>query len=121
MPIPSAFDPPSASPASHRAAGEKPGRDASGPGSDPFGKGAVNAMPPEEKKTVCGAKAVRKALLAGRAEKIYLARDASEAVVGPLRRLAEENAIPVDGSHSMRDLGKKASIEIGAAAVALTK
>ncbi|MBO4406229.1 MAG: ribosomal L7Ae/L30e/S12e/Gadd45 family protein [Clostridia bacterium] len=75
----------------------------------------------EGKKIVCGARSAIKALRAGRAEKIFLARDASESVTGPVRESAEEKSVPVDGTHSMRELGKAASIEIGAAAVTVLK
>ena len=75
----------------------------------------------EGKRFVCGAKAVRKALESGSVTSLWLARDAAEEVVAPLRDLAERRSVPVDGTRSMRELGKAAAIAVGSAAVALLK
>lgn len=75
----------------------------------------------EGKKLAVGAKAAKKALAAGRAEFLYLASDASESVVAPLRSSAAESGVPLDEEHTMRELGRAAGIEIGAGAVTVLK
>ncbi len=75
----------------------------------------------EGKRIACGAKSVKKALAGGNVTALWLAHDASEGVIASLRDLAERQMIPVDETHTMRELGKAASIEIGSAAVALLK
>lgn len=72
-------------------------------------------------KFVAGAKEAKKALALGRAAYLYLAADAAENVIEPLRLLASENGVPVDEEHTMRDLGRAAGIAIGAGAVTILK
>ena len=118
MPDPPAFDLQTASPAFRRRRGKGEKR------ADEkalFGKGTENVMDLKGKRIVCGAKSVKKALEREGVSSLWLARDASEEVVAPLRELAEKRSVPVDETRTMRELGKAASIEIGSAAVALLK
>ena len=75
----------------------------------------------EGKKLAAGAKAAKKALAAGRAEMIYLACDASESLVGPLRLSAREKGIPVVEDSTMRELGRAAGIAVGAGTVTVLR
>ena len=75
----------------------------------------------EGKKLAVGAKVAKKALDAGRVEMLYLACDASESVVGPLRSSALEKGVPVVEDSTMRELGRAAGIAIGAGAVTVLK
>ena len=119
MPEPPAFGPLTAFSASRCRRGK--GQSASGRTPDLSGEGTENVMTLEGKKIACGAKSVRKALESRRASSLWLARDASEGVVAPLRDLAVSQSVPVDETKTMRELGRAASIEIGSAAVALLK
>ena len=52
---------------------------------------------------------------------VFLASDADGGVVQPLRSLCEEKSIDMGIAHTMGELGKTCSIEVGAAAVAVLK
>ena len=73
------------------------------------------------KKTVVGAKQLRKALNAQRAEAVYLAEDADPDMTVPIAELCKLNGIPFVWVHSMRELGQACGIEVGAAAAAAVK
>ena len=70
------------------------------------------------KKTVVGAKQLRKALISRRATAVYLAGNADPALTIPLQELSQEHGIPCFWVRSMRDLGNACGIEVGAAAAA---
>lgn len=70
------------------------------------------------KKTVVGAKQLRKALNSCRATAVYLAENADPALTLPLQQLANEHGIPCFWVRSMLDLGSVCGIEVGAAAAA---
>ena len=70
------------------------------------------------KKTVVGAKQLRKALISRRATVVYLAANADPNLTLPLLELSEENGIPYVWVRSMQDLGRTCGIEVGAAAAA---
>lgn len=70
---------------------------------------------------VIGAKQTLKHLERGDAELIYVAGDAEERVLMPIRRIAAEKGVPVVEAGSMRDLGRACGIEVGAATAAVLK
>ena len=70
------------------------------------------------RKTVAGAKQLRKALASGNAGCIYLAADADPAVTEPLFALCRHYNAKVAWVRSMTDLGRACGIEVGAAAAA---
>ena len=69
-------------------------------------------------KMVVGAKQLRKALLSGKARRVYLACNADPAMTEPLEALCREKRISCAWVKSMKDLGEAAGIEVGAAAAA---
>lgn len=70
---------------------------------------------------VIGVKQVTKAVNKDQALCVFLASDADGRVVQPLRAICEEKSIDMDTAHTMEELGKTCSIEVGAAAVAVLK
>ena len=70
------------------------------------------------KKTVVGAKQLRKALISRRATAVYLAENADPNLTLPLQELSQENGIPCFWVRSMHALGAACGIEVGAAAAA---
>ncbi len=71
------------------------------------------------RKVVVGAKQIRKALVAGRTNQVYLAENADPALTEPIEALCREhNAICV-WVPSMTALGHACGIEVGAAAAAV--
>jgi len=70
------------------------------------------------KRTVVGAKQLRKALSAGQAKRVYLAANADPAITEPLEALCQLNAVDYAWVKSMTDLGHACGIEVGAAAAA---
>ena len=73
------------------------------------------------KKTVAGAKQLRKALVSGAAECMYLAVNADPAITEPLLMLSRRYRVTVAWVRSMTDLGRACGIEVGAAAAAAIK
>ena len=69
-------------------------------------------------KTVVGAKQLRKALAAGKAKRVYLAKNADPAITEPLEALCRQNQIPCVWIPTMSDLGAACGIDVGAAAAA---
>lgn len=69
-------------------------------------------------KMVVGAKQLRKALIAGRAQQVFLARNADPAITEPIVALCQQYGVGYAWVRSMTDLGKACGIEVGAAAVA---
>ena len=70
------------------------------------------------KKTVVGAKQLRKALISRRATAVYLAENADPNLTLPLQELSNEYGIPCYWVRSMNALGSACGIEVGAAAAA---
>ena len=70
---------------------------------------------------VVGTKQTVKAIQAGRAEVVYLARDADEHVTGPVRRECAARGIEIVEVDTMAELGKACSIEVGAAVACVMK
>ena len=70
------------------------------------------------KRTVAGAKQIRKAMTSGRAKCVYLALDADPAITEPLLALSQQYNIAAHWVKSMINLGQACGIEVGAAAAA---
>jgi large subunit ribosomal protein L7A len=71
-------------------------------------------------KTV-GIKQTTKAVAAGKAKTVFIARDADTKVIDNLINQCNENMLEVVYVDSMKNLGKACGIEIGAAAAAILK
>lgn len=69
-------------------------------------------------KTVVGAKQIRKALNAGTARQVYVARNADPALTEPIVALCQRNSVDCAWVRSMAELGRACGIEVGAAAAA---
>ena len=70
---------------------------------------------------VIGVKQSRKALREGLVCQVYLACDADPAITGPVAESSAEAGIPVDGGHTMAQLGRACRITVGASVVAVLK
>ncbi len=70
---------------------------------------------------VIGAKQVKKALTHDRAECVFLAADADDRILQPLRELCKEKEIEIKAGFTKKELGEACSIEVGAAAAAIIK
>ncbi len=70
-------------------------------------------------KLVVGAKQLRKALIRGAVQEVFLAKDADPAVVLPLENLCREKQIVCTWVPTMDRLGKACGIDVGAAAAAV--
>lgn len=72
-------------------------------------------------KYVTGTKQTVKAIEAGMAAKVILARDAEEKLTRPVLEKCEEKGIPVLYADTMAELGKACGIKVGAAMAAILK
>ena len=72
-------------------------------------------------KKVVGAKQTVKAIEKGLAVVVYLANDADQRLLLPVKEACDRGKITVDQSMSMLELGRVCGIEVGAAAVACLK
>jgi len=70
-------------------------------------------------KMVVGAKQLKKAVLGGRANRVYLAKNADPAITEPIEALCQRNNVEYAWVRSMLDLGHACGIEVGAAAAAV--
>ena len=70
------------------------------------------------KRTVAGAKQLRKAVLSGAAKEVFLAINADPAITEPIEALCQQNNVNYAWVRSMTDLGRACGIEVGAAAAA---
>lgn len=68
---------------------------------------------------VVGAKQIRKALNAGKAQKVFLAKNADPAMTEPLAAACQQNRVECVWVRSMTELGNACGIEVGAAAAAI--
>lgn len=75
----------------------------------------------KESDVVIGIKQVTKAVKRGLTSEVFIAEDADERVIGPLKILCNEENITVCLVSSMKELGEACSIEVGAAAVAVLR
>jgi len=71
------------------------------------------------KARVVGTKSTLKVVQSGEARAVFLAADADEHVLRPLKHALEKRAIPVYEVETMKQLGRACGIEVGAAAAAL--
>ena len=72
-----------------------------------------------DRKVVVGSKQLKKALKAGRAERVYLAENADPAITEPIEMMCRELHIQITWVRSMAELGRRCGIEVGAAAAAV--
>lgn len=70
---------------------------------------------------VVGAKQTAKAVEKGQASLVFLAEDADNRVIVPLREACARAGVTVQTVPSMTDLGKACGIDVGAAAVAIIR
>ena len=70
---------------------------------------------------VVGSKQLRKALRAGRVQRVFLAENADPAVTEPLEVMCAELHIQITWIRSMAELGRACGIEVGAAAAAVVR
>ena len=68
---------------------------------------------------VVGIKQVRRALNAGRVKRLYLAQDADPQLTRPLAEQAREQGVEAVWLGSMRELGSRCGIAVGAAVAAV--
>ena len=64
---------------------------------------------------VIGAKQTRKLAEQGRLKTVFIANDADQRVVGPIKQICESKGITVYYVDTMKQLGKAAGIDVGAA------
>ena len=70
---------------------------------------------------IVGVRQLRKAICAGKVCRVFLAEDADPAVTGPVEALAGEHRIPVVRVRTMKELGRRCGISVGASAAGLLK
>ena len=70
-------------------------------------------------KVIVGAKQLKKALLSGRAKRVFLAENADPAITEPIAELCRQKSIRFSWVCSMAELGRCCGIEVGAAAAAV--
>ena len=81
------------------------------------GQSPLAALPGQ--KIVVGAKQLRKALTAGTAKKVFLAKDADPAITEPIVALCKLKSARYSWVESMTCLGRACGIEVSAAAAAV--
>ena len=74
-----------------------------------------STLPPSGNQMVVGAKQLRKALLKGRASRVFLAKNADPAITEPIEVMCQQYHIECAWVPNMLDLGKACGIEVGAA------
>lgn len=75
----------------------------------------------KSKDKVIGIKQSLKAVENGSVKTVYIAKDADEKVVSPLKELCRKNALEIVYIENMKLLGKACGIDVGAAAVCIVK
>ena len=71
------------------------------------------------KDKVVGLKQTRRALAAGQAARVFLARDADPHITEPLEAICGLAGVPVEESYTMSELGSACGIAVGTAACAI--
>ena len=71
------------------------------------------------KQVVVGAKQLKKAVHAGRAQYVFLAENADPAITDPIEEMCIRGNIQIHWVRSKEDLGSACGIEVGAAAAAV--
>lgn len=79
--------------------------------------GGISPQPGQ--RIVVGARQLRKALLSGRAQKVFLARNADPTITEPIAALCREHQVRCVWMDAMTDLGHACGIDVGAAAAAV--
>lgn len=72
-------------------------------------------------KKAIGTKQTLKAVEKGLADMVFVARDADERVVSPIRALCSQKGVLLEEVATMIELGRACGIEVGAAAAAACK
>jgi len=72
-----------------------------------------------QRAKVVGAKQVKRALEAGTARKVFLARDAAPRITDPIAALCAEKGVERESECSMKELGRACGIAVGATVAAL--
>lgn len=72
-------------------------------------------------KKAVGIKQTLKAVDRGKAEVVFIAKDADEKLVDELKQACLKNSVEIIYADTMQQLGKACSIEVGAAAAAILK
>ena len=70
-------------------------------------------------RVIVGAKRLCKALHAGQAQKVFLAKDADPAITEPIAALCQQHHVAYAWVKSKTCLGRACGIEVGAAAAAI--
>ena len=70
---------------------------------------------------VVGAKQTRRAVNAGRALRVFLAKDADPNVTAPIEELCAQRQVSVEWADAMREVGTACGIAVGAAVAALVR
>ena len=73
----------------------------------------------DKNKVIVGAKQLRKAIRAGRVNRVLLAKNADFALTEALEATCLDHHIPVSWVPNMVELGRACGIEVGAAAAAI--
>ena len=71
------------------------------------------------KPRVVGAKQVRRAVEAGKAVKVFVARDADPRVTEPILRLCADRGVEVSSHAAMKEIGAACGIAVGSAVAAV--
>lgn len=71
------------------------------------------------KRRAVGTKQTLKVIQSGEAQAVFLAADADERVLAPVRAALAKHPVPTYEVDSMKRLGRACGIEVGAAAAAL--
>ena len=72
-------------------------------------------------RVIVGVKQLRKALAAGRVQKVYLAENADPAITDPVALSCGQIGVPVVWIRSMNELGHACGIDVGAATAAVVE
>ena len=70
---------------------------------------------------VVGIKQSKKIIRDGDAEKVFIAQDAEQRIIGPITELCQASGVEIVEVSSMKELGAAAGIAVGAAVVTVTK
>lgn len=73
----------------------------------------------ESGNRLVGAKQIRKAVSAGTAMQVFLARNADPAITEPIEALCQKHSVRCLWVSSMKELGRACGIDVGAAAAAV--
>lgn len=74
-----------------------------------------------EGNKVVGVKQTIKAIKAGSVRTVYIAKDADDKFIQPVKLLVEEESLELVYVDSMKELGKLCGIDVGAATAAVLK